>query len=272
MGRALSALLRATECIYPAKCVSCGKLLDERVGVFCPTCRDSYENAKQEVCSRCFQPRCRCTCPSFPLGRVGLRRLVKLYKYQPSVTDLPENRILYALKQRHLQNVFDFLARELSEAIEAALTPKERLSAIIVPCPRSGAAKRQNGYDHTSELCRSISKITALPFSFALKRSRGGRMQKKLSGEERRRNIRNRFFVSRETDLAGKTVLLLDDVTTSGATLLECRRVALSAGAARVVPCVIAVSGRDFVIRPQMSRKKGKSYKKRKKTENAAPL
>ena len=89
-------------------------------------------------------------------------------------------------------------------------------------------------------------------------------MQKKLSAEERRKNVENRFFVTKPEDLAGKTVLLLDDLTTSGATLLECRRIVKSAGASRVVPCVIAVSGRDFVIRPRKTRKKGKSYKKKR--------
>ena len=259
-----SVFSRIGSLIFPAKCVSCGALLDERDEVFCRTCYDAYENAKQEICSRCLKPRCRCTCPSFPLGRAGLGRLVKLYKYQPSDSDLPENRILYALKQKRLASVFDFLARDLSESVEEALTPKEKSSAVLVPCPRSHAAKRKNGYDHTVELCRSLSRFTGFPVSRTLCRKSGGKMQKNLSGEDRRRNIKGRFFVKEPSELTGKTVLLVDDVTTSGATLLECRRVVKLAGVARVVPCVIAVSGRDYVIRPAKTRKKGKSYKKKR--------
>ena len=263
MGRGLfAALSRIWGKIYPAKCVCCGELLDEPDEVFCRTCYDAYENNKQENCSRCFRPRCRCTCPTFPLGRAGIRRLIKLYKYQPSANDLPENRILYALKQKHLQSVFDFLARDLSEAIQEALTPREKETAILVPCPRSGGAKRKNGYDHTAELCRAVSKATGFPVSFALKRTPGGKMQKNLSREERKRNIAGRFFVEKADELAGKTVLLVDDLTTSGATLLECRRVVKTAGAARVIPCVLAVSGRDYVIRPQKARSKGKRYRR----------
>lgn len=261
-----SVLTRIRSLVFPAKCVSCGELLDARDEVFCRTCYDAYENAKQEICSRCLKPRCRCTCPSFPLGRAGLGRLIKLYKYQPSDSDLPENRILYALKQRHLASVFDFLARDLAEAVADALTPKEKSSAVLVPCPRSNAAKRKNGYDHTVELCRALSRITGFPVSCSLRRKNGGKMQKNLSGEDRRRNIKGRFFVKEPCDLTGKTVLLVDDVTTSGATILECRRIVKQAGAARVVPCVIAFSGRDYVIRPATSRKKGKSYKKRRPT------
>lgn len=265
MGPIKSLLSRASELIYPAKCVSCGDLLDQPQDVFCKTCCDSYENAKQETCSRCFRPRCRCTCPSFSLGKTGLRRLVKLYKYRPSESDLPENRILYALKQRHLGPVISFLSRDLSEAIGEALTPNEKASAVIVPCPRSDRAKRKNGYDHMEDLSKAVSVTTGFPFSRALGRVRGGKMQKGLSGEERRKNAENRFFVRSASEIAGKTVLLLDDVTTSGATLIECRRAVLSAGAARVVPCVLAVSGRDFVIRPRKTRKKAKTYKKKRK-------
>lgn len=264
MGRVLSVLKRVSGLVYPAKCVSCGELLDEVGEVFCRTCYDSYENAKQEECSRCHKTRCRCTCPSFSLGKAGLRRLIKLFHYQPSEGDLPENRLLYSLKQRHLGNVFDFFARELAESINSALTEKEKAAAIFVPCPRSVAAKKKNGYDHTVALCRSLSKLTGIPVFTGLKRKRGGKMQKRLSGEERRRNIVNRFFVRNGDVLTGKTVILFDDVTTSGATMLECRRVVKIAGASYVIPCVIAFSGRDFVLRPQKRRKKGKRYRTRK--------
>ena len=88
-------------------------------------------------------------------------------------------------------------------------------------------------------------------------------MQKNLSGDERKRNTENRFFVSDTSDLVGKTVILVDDLTTSGATMLACRRVIREAGAARIVPCVLAVSGHDYVLRPQITRKKGKSYRKK---------
>ncbi len=268
MGRLLSAFKRIPGLIYPPKCVSCGELLDEDGEVFCRTCYDSYENAKQEECSRCHKERCRCTCPSFSLGKAGLRRLIKLFRYQPAESDLPENRILYNLKQRHLQNVFDFFARELSDSIDAALSQNEKASAILVPCPRRAGAKKKNGYDHTYALCRAISKKTGIPVSSALKRKRGGKMQKRLSGEERRRNIVNRFYIKNGEDLAGKTVILFDDVTTTGATILECRRVAKTAGVSRVIPCVIAFSGRDFVLRPQKAKKTGKKYVRRKVTSN----
>ena len=266
MRRLHSFFSRAGDLVYPAKCVSCGDPIDERGEVFCSSCLSSYENAKQDICSRCLKPRCLCTCPSFGLGKAGLRRLIKLFRYKPSEGDLPENRVLFALKQRHLQAVFDFLARDLAYSINADLTPRERETAVLVPCPRSSTAKRKNGYDHAFALCRSLARETGIPLSFALKRRRGGKMQKKLSGEERRRNIENSFAVVKPGEIAGKTVLLIDDVTASGATLIECRRVLKIACASRVIPAVLAVSGRDFVLRPRKQRKKGKQYRKKKPT------
>lgn len=266
MRRLFPFFSRAADLVYPAKCVACGEPIGERGEVFCTSCLSSYENAKQDICTRCLKPRCLCSCPSFGLGKAGLRRLIKLFKYKPSEGDLPENRILFALKQKHLQSVADFLARDLAYSIGETLTPKEKETAVLVPCPRSPGAKRKNGYDHAFDLCRSLARETGIPASFALKRKRGGKMQKKLSGEERRRNIVNSFSVVKSGEIAGKTVLLIDDVTTSGATLLECRRVLKLSGASRVIPAVLSVSGRDFVLRPRKKRKKGKQYKKKKPT------
>ena len=112
-------------------------------------------------------------------------------------------------------------------------------------------------------LCRYVSKETGFPYCGALKRLRGGKMQKKLSREEREKNVANRFVSVNPEALVDKTVLLLDDLTTSGATILECRKVVKKAGAARVIPCVIAVSGRDYVLRPRKTREKGKRYKRK---------
>ena len=151
MRRLLSFFSRAGDLVYPAKCVSCGDPIDERGEVLCSSCLSSYENAKQDICSRCLKPRCLCTCPSFGLGKAGLRRLIKLFRYKPSESDLPENRVLFALKQRHLQAVFDFLARDLAYSINADLTPRERETAVLVPCPRSSAAKR-NKIDNRTDL------------------------------------------------------------------------------------------------------------------------
>ena len=254
---------KLADLIYPAKCVSCGELLGDGEEVFCSTCFDSYENAKQEICSRCFAPRCRCTCPSLSLGRLGIRRIIKLYKYRPSEGDLPENRILFALKQQHLERVFSFLASELADAINAALKPSEKSNLILVPCPRSRAAKGKFGYDHMEVLAKKTADLIGAQYHAAIRRSGGGKMQKKLSRYERKQNVKTRFSIPEPIPIVGKNVLLLDDVTTSGATLSACRRLLLDNGAHRVIPCVIAMTGRDFVIRPQKGRKKGKKYKKK---------
>ena len=76
-------------------------------------------------------------------------------------------------------------------------------------------------------------------------------MQKELSSEERKRNMLGRFYAAKNVDLTGSSVLVVDDITTSGATLAEAGRVLYEMGARTVVGVVISTTGKDSRDKPK---------------------
>ena len=112
----------------------------------------------------------------------------------------------------------------------------------IIPVPLHVKRLRWRGFNQALLLSREISSATGLwvdPYS--LKRIRETRQQTRLPFKERRENVKGAFAVARETFVIDRSILLVDDVYTSGATLVECARVLkIEAGAARVVALTAA--------------------------------
>ena len=101
----------------------------------------------------------------------------------------------------------------------------------------SGMALAWRGFNQSATLARAVSRASGVPAALdALTRARRTRSQIGLSSDERRRNVSGAFRVgpARRIQVAGRAVLLIDDVVTSGATVEACARTLLRAGAARV--------------------------------------
>lgn len=108
---------------------------------------------------------------------------------------------------------------------------------LLVPVPLHPAKRLIRGFNQSTHLARAMG----LPVVAALARRRWTTSQTALSGRERQRNIRG-AFAQRSTArrVRGKTVVLVDDVWTTGATLTACADVLLAAGAAEVRSLVVA--------------------------------
>ena len=101
------------------------------------------------------------------------------------------------------------------------------------------------------ELAEATGKLLDLPLTCAIGRRKGGKIQKKLTYAERLLNMKGRFYLHENAQIAGKSVFLFDDVVTSGATLIEAARVLFDGGAKEVIGVVIAATGRDELRRPR---------------------
>ena len=107
--------------------------------------------------------------------------------------------------------------------------------ALILSVPLHPQRLRQRGFNQSLLLARRISRRHSIPLDFtALHRIRHTQPQTQLSGYERQKNIRGAFEVRRPEVIAEKHILLIDDVFTTGATVQECSRVLLKAGAKQV--------------------------------------
>lgn len=101
---------------------------------------------------------------------------------------------------------------------------------MVVPVPLHRSRQRVRGFNQASEIARHLGP----PLVHALRRTRATPSQTDLPAAERHANVRDAFALSRHARVNGMVVVLVDDVSTTGATLEACARVLYEAGASEV--------------------------------------
>ncbi len=115
-------------------------------------------------------------------------------------------------------------------------------SELIVPVPLFWLKKMRRGYNQAQILAEAVSRETGIPVLDGLRRTRFTRTQTRLSDKRRTGNVQGAFDVRWPDAVAGKKILLVDDVMTTGATIQECARTLKEAGADRVYSLVAAIT------------------------------
>jgi ComF family protein len=113
-------------------------------------------------------------------------------------------------------------------------------SFIIVPVPMHPKKKRRRGFNQSEEIAKIISQSTNIPLSTTLIKIKETKPQMELNRIERMENIKNCFAINNEKEIENKTILLLDDVYTTGTTIEECAKVLKENGAKEVWGLTIA--------------------------------
>ena len=217
--------------LYPRTCHSCGRLLPDEERDICRRCRSMMK--RYDPSSDDARDRVRTLKSS---GAVS--DFICLYSFEEGS---PIRALLHALKYRSFPSVGTRLGKELGMAVAERRTG----ATLIIPVPLSRRKIRERGYNQASSIARGVSLVTAIPVAEeALLRIVDGPSQTSLSREERRDNVRDSFSVSRSglARSAGKSCLLIDDVITTGATLLECATELREAGATEVIACAVAAA------------------------------
>lgn len=105
---------------------------------------------------------------------------------------------------------------------------------LVVPVPLNRSHYRERGYNQSSLIARPLARSLGLPFTdSALKRIRETSPQFKLNAEERIKNVKDAFY-GNPANIKGKGVLIIDDVITTGATMENCSKALVEAGATKV--------------------------------------
>lgn len=125
------------------------------------------------------------------------------------------------------------LARALGGfAAQAAPCPCNERPYVVMPVPLYKARLKERGFNQSLLIARGISRLHKTPLDYAnLKRIRPTEPQVRLSAKERLKNVSGAFALERPDMVRGKTVLLVDDVYTTGATIRECAGTLNRAGA-----------------------------------------
>jgi len=105
---------------------------------------------------------------------------------------------------------------------------------MITFVPLHPAKARERGFNQSKAIAHSVSERLGIPLIDILEKTRSTRPQSELSKEERARNLSGAFRIRRDRSPYRKTVLIVDDVFTTGSTLNECSRVLRDAGARAV--------------------------------------
>ncbi len=226
--------------LFPPKCVNCGRIIgdDGSDDILCGDCHNAFLREKLEKCTKCGRTYDVCFCS--PDGFLPETIIYAL----PYDKVLPVSRgIVLSVKRRRNTPATVFLARTI-------VRKAERLGgipddAVVTFVPRSPEKKRKYGTDQAEELAEAICKAAGIEKPLILLRHISfSSEQKKLGASGRAENARRSF---RETEYAakaaGRCVLLVDDIVTTGATVNACTEIIKRSGATRVI--CLAAARRD---------------------------
>jgi ComF family protein len=225
--------------LYPGVCALCHKPTEIGSGDFCPDCRTALTTDPHPTCVRCSgtlgpnlppAPDCtRCRGHSFAFERV-----IRLGPYDGLRREA-------VLRMKHSQH------EGLAEAVGDlwSQTAIERLSAVgasvVVPVPLHWRRRWRRGYNQAAALARALASSLQIPCCERwLRRVRATPFQTDVAPSVRRTNVRGAFRAVADPNLTGQTILLVDDVLTTGGTASEAARALRDAGASKVVVAVLA--------------------------------
>ena len=188
-----------------------------------------------------------CSCSTYSLESHFVKRVAKVYRYVKTEDISVQNALIYSLKEENRRDVRRFLAKELSSAItdSGVLEYAAKKKIIITNIPRRPSAIREYGYDHAALLAKEIAQILDLEYVSIL-RSSSKRAQKKLIAEERRTEISFKYRRGKdELDLSDRSVIIVDDVITTGASMNHAASLIRALGTRRISAASIAVAYPD---------------------------
>lgn len=215
---------------FPPICVGCARELPSDSSGICEPCSATVPRIEAPRC-----PHCAARLPSGIVNRgcrdaLALQRFFAATPYQHPMV----RAAIDAFKYEGVQSLAAPLAALLAKPLETA-TPQAR-NPLLVPIPMHERRLRSRGFNQASLLARELGALLHLPENEqVLGRSRDTDQQAKLPRADRAENVRGAFAVIAEKNLdALSTIILIDDVATTGATLKEAAIALRRAGAREI--------------------------------------
>ena len=215
--------------IFPKKCISCKK----EGGYLCEDCLSLVEInpyqyclcenlEKKEKCADCKNKNLDKILSAASFSNKIVKEAIHKVKYG-YIKEMAQPLALLILTHLHLINI------EIDR------------SFAIIPIPLSHKKKRKRGFNQSEEMGKVISEATGIPLlSDILVKTKETKPQMELKRAERLKNIKDCFEIKNKEKIENKTILLLDDVYTTGSTMEECARILKKSGAKEVWGLTVA--------------------------------
>lgn len=204
----------------------CNGWLDWILPCYCCGCNNQVVTPNKPLCYQCLaelraikydEPHSTKLENNF-WGRLPLRSALAIY---PLKSESVLHRSLHQLKYHHRPGIGYYLGKIAGDT----LIKQNALADIdaLIPLPLHPNKKRKRGYNQAERICRGLSAITQIPvWEDVVKRDRSTESQTRKDREERWENMSGKFSLKNKLNAAGKHLLLVDDVITTGATLEAC--------------------------------------------------
>lgn len=212
--------------VFPIKCVSCGKNGRD----FCIKCLSDSPPAERETAKWIF--------PLYDYRHPSMKKALWLLKYKGKKR----------LAESFAEIIYDKILEELSE-----LSVMENFrNVILIPIPLSTKRYRERGYNQAELICKELIKINNLRHGVDIKNNfrlennilikpKETEHQARIENRaERLKNIIGSFAIKSEETIKGRNIILIDDITTTGATLNEARKILKQAGARKIIAFTVA--------------------------------
>lgn len=202
--------MKLSKLLYPCRCKLCGADLPDHVHILCKSC---LEEGSYWMVER------------FEIAGADGADAPLFYK------DFVRSA-MHAYKFHYRRAYADWFAALAGDCLSGYLDTWKPDVITFVPLGFRRWMKR--GYNQSGLVARLIAKRFALPCERTLRKRAGVQVQSSLTHEARAENIKNAFGIRKNVSLAGKRVVLVDDIITTGATAAECTRMLHSMGASAV--------------------------------------
>ena len=234
--------------LFPPKCACCGELLEfcglgTELAALCHNCRKRWDSELLDTCGVCGVAVTDCNCMTEALCRAKCDGFRKRVYYIHGNRSAVQNRILFKIKDQPAASAVEFLADELQQTLGSMLQEEHlrKSETVLVYFPRNRRSAAMRGTDQGKRLAYALSERVGIPVVRALRRRWGTEQQQKhLNMRQRRKNAKAAYAARKKLSLKGKSVILIDDIVTTGSTMAAGVRLLRKIGAERVYALSIA--------------------------------
>lgn len=225
------------------------EILDFVIPPLCLACENPLEKAENFLCTTCRGKLVRFeTANPWRESYIKRGQIDNSFSLYQFIKDSPIQHLLHSLKYEKMKSIGFMLGKEI-----ACSLPGDIQFDYSVPVPLHLAKERERTYNQSEYICRGIKeRAGAEVLPKLLKRNKYTKSQTKLDKLQRQENVKGVFEINpkQKSLIAGKNIILIDDVITTGATILECAHILKENGAGYVLVCSAAY---DAIPDPEYS-------------------